>query len=187
MLSDERRFRCGRGYLESRSMRAGRARACTAIVEPGGWRIHISGFMDWRQAANTDSNSPPRTSVGCRGQSDSQQACVHRGEGVRELKMACRIPHPALRATFSRGEKDRRAGCPSPLGRGCPEGAGEGSGRPSLIPRVISLSGVNIVALSRTTPQATRSTHISQNQPVSPAGRRSALDQRSQITHGGNE
>ena len=38
-----------------------------------------------------------------------------------------RIPHPALRATFSRREKDNAQVVPSPTGRGCREAAGEGS------------------------------------------------------------
>src|SRR5262245_15580568 len=46
---------------------------------------------------------------------------------VRDLQ-AMRIPHPALRATFSRGEKDNLQGYPSPTGRGWREAPGEGSG-----------------------------------------------------------
>src|SRR5262245_29088774 len=37
-----------------------------------------------------------------------------------------RIPHPALRATLSRGERDSLQVIPSPPGRGWPKGPGEG-------------------------------------------------------------
>jgi len=42
------------------------------------------------------------------------------------------IPHPALRATFSRREKDNSPADPSPSGRGWPEGPDEGSAGPGF-------------------------------------------------------
>ena len=96
MLSHERRFQPRCDYLEPRSMRSRRARPCIAIVEAGGGRIHISGFVDWRQAAHTNPSPDSRTSCGSRVEPDSQQACVHRRQGVESMirpsGVVCKLP-----------------------------------------------------------------------------------------------
>jgi len=44
-----------------------------------------------------------------------------------EVSRRIRIPHPALRATLSRGERDSQADCASPSGRRRREAPDEGS------------------------------------------------------------
>jgi len=45
---------------------------------------------------------------------------------VVRMGQAMKIPHPALRATFSRREKDNPEAIPSPSGRGWREALGDG-------------------------------------------------------------
>ena len=76
-------------------------------------------------------SSPPENGAQCKadcGAGCGTEDCGPGGEGdsAKRWEVNLRIPHPALRAAFSRWEKDILQGYPSPSGRGWPEAPGEG-------------------------------------------------------------
>src|SRR5678816_2236247 len=95
-------------------------------VTPGtssrGVRIRMEEPAGWCLASHSGAVQRTATVHAVRAMRTSRR------DGLRVVFIERRfIPHPALRATLSRRERDNSRVIPSPSGRGWPEGPGEGA------------------------------------------------------------